>query len=679
MADTIPNSGGVASWFAGENSVAKFGKEIATFGADLKVFADNVNGINPEAVAAAANAGKALAEMADTIPNSGGVASWFAGENSLAKFGPDIADFGTHMKTFSDNVVGINIEAVTAAANAGKVLAEMASIIPNEGGVASWFAGENSLSKFGPNIADFGTHMKTFSDNVTGINIEAVTAAANAGKALAEMASIIPNEGGVASWFAGENSLAKFGPNIAAFGAHMKTFSDNVTGINVEAVTAAANSGKTLAEMASIIPNEGGVRSWFSGENSLAKFGPNIAAFGAHMKTFSDNVAGLNVEEVTAAANAGKALAEMTKTMPKEGGVKSWFSGENGLAKFGPQLAEFGTHMKTFSDNVVGINVQNVSGAADAGKVLAEMTKIVPKKVKLETFGEQLEKFGKSMCTFAATVHAIDADTLVSLVTSFKTMMTDIAKIGETGAKGFVNAFKDAKPTAKSAGENLAKAVVASIKTNANRVDFKSAGKYLVEGFADGIKENTFKAKAKAAAMAEAAYKAAKKELDVNSPSKVFRKLGTSIPEGLAQGIEKLGGMVKKSSVNMADTAINSTANTLARVYDVVNGDVNVQPTISPVIDLSNVRSGANAISNMLGLQPSIGVLANVGAINSTMAGYSNNGNGEVVSEIRKLRKGLDNVGNTTYNVNGVTYDDGSNITDAVRTITRAVVRERRT
>ena len=43
-----------------------------------------------------------------------------------------------------------------------------------------------------------------------------------------------------------------------------------------------------------------------------------------------------------------------------------------------------------------------------------------------------------------------------------------------------------------------------------------------------------------------------------------------------------------------------------------------------------------------------------------------------------KLHKDLQNVGNTSYNINGITYDDGSNISEAIKTLVNAAVVERR-
>ena len=48
----------------------------------------------------------------------------------------------------------------------------------------------------------------------------------------------------------------------------------------------------------------------------------------------------------------------------------------------------------------------------------------------------------------------------------------------------------------------------------------------------------------------------------------------------------------------------------------------------------------------------------------------------EVVSAINQLGSNLPN--GDTYNINGITYDDGSNISDAVSTLIRAAIVERR-
>ena len=84
-------------------------------------------------------------------------------------------------------------------------------------------------------------------------------------------------------------------------------------------------------------------------------------------------------------------------------------------------------------------------------------------------------------------------------------------------------------------------------------------------------------------------------------------------------------------------------------------------------------------IGKLLNMRSSVGVQANVGAISTMMSGRSQNGtNADVISAIDKLRKGLENAGTTSYNINGITYDDGSNVAEAIQTLIRAAKIERR-
>ena len=84
------------------------------------------------------------------------------------------------------------------------------------------------------------------------------------------------------------------------------------------------------------------------------------------------------------------------------------------------------------------------------------------------------------------------------------------------------------------------------------------------------------------------------------------------------------------------------------------------------------MKAGVGTIGSMFG-SSSLGVSANVNAVSSMMSGYSQNGaNDDIINAIDKLNKRFDNIGNTTYQINGITYDDGSNIHSAVQQLARA-------
>ena len=101
-------------------------------------------------------------------------------------------------------------------------------------------------------------------------------------------------------------------------------------------------------------------------------------------------------------------------------------------------------------------------------------------------------------------------------------------------------------------------------------------------------------------------------------------------------------------------------------------------PTIRPVMDLGNVQTGIDAISGMFN-NTSFDASANIGAIGSMMDDRRQNGvNDDVVNAIERLNKGLSGLNRPSYNINGVTYDNGSEISEAVETLVRAARIERR-
>ena len=199
-----------------------------------------------------------------------------------------------------------------------------------------------------------------------------------------------------------------------------------------------------------------------------------------------------------------------------------------------------------------------------------------------------------------------------------------------------------------------------------------NAGSYLMDGLKNGINNRKWVAINAAEKVARQITNITNAVFGEHSPSRVFMQIGRYLDEGLAIGINDSSDVATNSASNMANSVIGNVQNAISMAGDLFSANADAQPTIKPIIDLSEVRRGANAISGIFGSGPSVGVMANVNAISSSMNGRIQNGNNsEVVSAINKLRDKLDGVGNTYNTINGVTYDDGSNVTDAIKTLVR--------
>ena len=228
--------------------------------------------------------------------------------------------------------------------------------------------------------------------------------------------------------------------------------------------------------------------------------------------------------------------------------------------------------------------------------------------------------------------------------------------------------------------KNLFKAVLNAAVTvlTGGVVDLEASGGNLIEGFKKGITSKLSTLWDKVKGGFDGFKKKVANFFGIHSPSKVFAEFGQYLDEGLVVGLNKYSGKVSDSAEDVGKDAIKSMSGAISGISSVVDSDIDSQPTIRPVMDLSNIESGASTIGDLLGRKQSVDVLANVGSISTSMNKRQSVGTVDILSAIKSLGSNLTGGSNTVYNVNGVTYDDGSNIAEAISTLVRAAKIERR-
>ena len=434
---------GLTSWLTGGSSLSTFAEELVPFGEAMKKFSHSITGLDGDLVSTAAIAGKTLAEMAATLPNSGGIAGFFAGENDMGSFGDQLVGFGGSMMKFAASIKGLDTDAVQNAAIAGKAMAELAATLPNTGGAVGFFAGNNDMDDFGEQLVPFGAAIKAYSDAVKGLDVEAVTNSAIAGQAMSELAATLPNTGGAVAFFAGDNDLATFGEQLVSFGASIKSYAQEVTGLDTDAVASSTVAGQTLVELANTLPNTGGLVAFFTGDNDLETFGEQLVPFGEAMKAYSDSVTDMDSAAVTASATAAKALAELQASLPNIGGVVDFFTGGNDLETFANGLLPFGEGMKAYADAVSGMDAGAVSASIIATQALAELQASLPHVGgvmsfftggnDLGLFAEGILSFGEAMNSYGNAVSGIDAGAVSASATAAQALSRLQASLPNVG------------------------------------------------------------------------------------------------------------------------------------------------------------------------------------------------------------------------------------------------------
>ena len=128
--------------------------------------------------------------------------------------------------------------------------------------------------------------------------------------------------------------------------------------------------------------------------------------------------------------------------------------------------------------------------------------------------------------------------------------------------------------------------------------EWVQSGVDLVNGFINGIKSMITDAASWAGNLASRVIKAAKKVLGIKSPSKEFDSIGQYSGSGFVNGLKKYGGKVISEASGMGTSAMDSLKSSMANISDIVNGNINLTPTIRPVLDMGGVTGGLSSVFN---------------------------------------------------------------------------------
>lgn len=254
---------------------------------------------------------------------------------------------------------------------------------------------------------------------------------------------------------------------------------------------------------------------------------------------------------------------------------------------------------------------------------------------------------------------------------------TALKLVAEAGITAFTDAFDDSVETVTTSINTMVTTSATSIKDC--YTDFYNAGIYLVKGFAAGITANQYMASARAAAMASAAKEAAQAELDEHSPSKEFYRIGAFAGEGLIIALDDYSDKSYDAGANVANNAKRGLSDAIAKVTDAIESDIDAQPTIRPVLDLSDVEAGAKTLNDIMAMNPLLRASSNISSINSMMNNRQNGANtDDLLSAIETLSKQLSEKSGDTYNINGINYGSDSAVAEAIETLVRAAKLGRR-
>ena len=706
LQSSIEPANGLLQAITGEKNLGDFGNQISAFVDNIKTAISAVSGISTDNLTnleSLANVGKVFTSLQSSIEPALGLKQAIMGSKDLGDLGTQITLYVNSIKMALYAVSGMPTEGLTnleSIANIGLAFTKLQSTVSPANGLLQALAGSKDIGTLGTQVATYAYSIRAAVTAVAGISAEGLTnleSIANIGLMFTKLQSTVEPANGLLQALAGSKSLGNFGFQVATFASQLKTASSSLSGenaVDMSAIQNAVNAGQMLSALQKALPEE----HWFDGKMNLQQFGTKISAFGTAMKSFGDSVAEVDTSKISLSITLGRRIAAFAKSIVD--------LDTSGISNF--KVASLGKSIKSYSDSVSGLNAGTVSSSITAANRLKSF---ISSLAGLDTSGvskfkSAISELGKTNVSQVASAFSKGTSKITSAgtkltkalssgiksnsgaVTSAATSMVSSMQKSITGkastfnasgsklALQFIKGISSKKSGAVSAARALATSAASASKTGYGTM--YANGAYLGAGLISGVNSKVSAAYSAGYALGRAAVRGEKDGQHSNSPSKDTIKAGKWLGEGLVIGTQSMTRKVSKAGRSMGEMATQSISSAISSAANLVDMGINSTPTIRPVVDLSDVKDQAATIGSLFS-NPMVSPTSNIRAIKTLMDENSQNGNiDDVVSAINKLRKDMSNVGNTYNSINGVTYDDGSGISDAVETIFRAARIERR-
>lgn len=617
-ADTIPQESFDITPFV--TMVTNATGALATLGGEKKV--ENIDDDFIKSVEGVIKLISKMSTLAQEIPRSNGltqaIGTFVEGEMDIGPFismiqyamgaFEDMAPMGGKESPITDDFI-TTIENVI---NVIKKISEMATSMPKTGGLGEVITGSYDISPFISQVKDAGTTFAEMASDANMANISddfigQLQKIIDIIKQVTQMASTLPQVGGIGSIFTGDQSITPFINQIKASITSLAELANSGDMVNfnddfVAQLDKAVEIIQKLSAAASKLSGGGSggigkaISSFISNKIDMASFTGKIKEMLTSLKTLTAGGTGTAIDDsiiskmdkMQQAFNKLKSVVEAAKQVKVDGGAGN--TGKN-LEKLATNLKTAAPKLATFSDEASKIKITAAAKLKTLMAAVKNASKGAGEGDNLKTLGKNLESLGKNMSKFSNHVANVNADEI-------KTKMEAISKmkLDGSGFKTFANNVKKsldssvksinkAKKTFKTAGQTLSKNLASGFKKNANQLKtnatnaanqaknaasqaasgFETAGGNCALGFAHGISSHAYFAEQAARAMVEQAKAAANAAADSHSPSREFMKIGRWSAEGYAIGLKYVKHLasIKKNSAALASAALTAISKTL--------------------------------------------------------------------------------------------------------------------
>lgn len=240
----------------------------------------------------------------------------------------------------------------------------------------------------------------------------------------------------------------------------------------------------------------------------------------------------------------------------------------------------------------------------------------------------------------------------------------------KTDGRAFVNSLSGV--SANKAGKTMSSSGASG--AGSMKSSYQSTGTNMTSGFSWGMMSPYALSLARSAGVkvGNTALSAVKDTIKSRSPSREAMKIGKFFTQGYAIGIGALSKVVYDEASNVGFKSMDGIRDTLSTMSKYIDADIDVDPTIRPVLDLSDIQNGIaqmNGMFNRADESLTVG-FGNSAFANGLVGSLLNSGNRFNSGGLSDALNASEKTVNVTVNLQ---YDASADANELTRGIARAV------
>lgn len=615
MISALPNTGGMWQSFFGKQDLGNFATNLPTLGQGIANFAMAIHAaeteIDSSAIDEAIKVAGALATLSDSLP-ANFTFEILGAKIKLTSMSPE--EFKNNIVNFAGAVVGFSKEikengsmSNTAAINrAIDVLIRFSDLNENLPDSQSWiskfFTGDDAKN-FGKSLGYYGEGLNKFYTNltnpkngtkITSIDDELVDKSVSALDALSKISISVS---GLTNLQASEllaTYLTNLGTSLVTYANVTKDISD------LKQLTSVADLSRRLVNVAVSCENVTDNGFW-----GFYHFASNLKTFGENLKDFYENLSGINASKLQNIISKVEIILDLSDSV-SQFATNMTDLGKNGLNSFISQFAlpsnltklrECGSKVITYFIN--GLKNRMNSGSDGIEIMFNDVSNMLPNIISnkigaysesgrsvISTFIEGM----KSAMNVRQNVNSLE-QIVKKVASKFGNNDAEFVKQGENAFLKYLGGFLD-DTSLKTNMPDKIKSVVNAVKNKLGEYPnkFKSVGENFYMGLTMGMDENEPKVTNIVKKHGNAWYKTLCETLKIHSPSLLTYEAGKFFDLGFSNAISDYSNSVSGNVRLMGDEAANTLTNSMANLNDLLMNNVDDQPVIRPVVDLTDVE-----------------------------------------------------------------------------------------